>query len=80
MRLTAHGITGQQAEDKDPCPNLEDFKKSARDLLIRINRLEQRQLKVRHLFKHPHSHRSSFSEIMMTYDCLIGRRGRAGRH
>ncbi|XP_024138043.1 telomere repeats-binding bouquet formation protein 1 isoform X2 [Oryzias melastigma] len=45
MRLTAHGITGQQAEDKDPCPNLEDFKKSARDLLIRINRLEQRQLK-----------------------------------
>uniref|UniRef100_A0A3P9I0T6 Telomere repeat binding bouquet formation protein 1 n=1 Tax=Oryzias latipes TaxID=8090 RepID=A0A3P9I0T6_ORYLA len=43
MRLTAHAQIGQQAEE--PSQTLEDFKKSARDLLLRINRLEQRQLK-----------------------------------
>uniref|UniRef100_A0A3P9LMI5 Telomere repeat binding bouquet formation protein 1 n=1 Tax=Oryzias latipes TaxID=8090 RepID=A0A3P9LMI5_ORYLA len=43
MRLTAHDQIGQQAEE--PSQTLEDFKKSARDLLLRINRLEQRQLK-----------------------------------
>lgn len=73
MRLSAHDQIGQQAEE--PSQTLEDFKKSARDLLLRINRLEQRQLKVRPVFKHPHRYESLFSIMLSQWHMIMINRG-----
>lgn len=54
MSLGMPGLIAKHRENEnaEPFRNMESFRNSARELLLRIDQLEKKQAKVRHAFTH----------------------------